>query len=487
MLAPSAGTHPEIPLEMNPTWMLTLLVALSAAFAWSANRRWQLLKVGRGEDRSDNLIERLKGTYEYAFVQKKMGYYPLAGLAHKVIFIGFMVLLLRSVMLWGRGFDPAFSLWILGPKPAHLPLVGDVPLGAIYEFFKDVTATLVILGALVFVYYRGIKHEARMTLSGEGILILAIIIVMMLADMVYDGATLVLWHNYSGLHCAADDGTCDRIRALTAQFGGMAPEGELHWSLFPNPAGSLMAVILEGAGPQQLAIFATAGFWIHSALVLIFANLLPHSKHFHIITAIPNVFARDLAPAGKLPFMGSSEKIGEMVMKASEEPEKAEPVGIARIEDVTWKAILDFYTCTECGRCSDNCPAHKTGKILSPKQLTLDLRDHLYGRENEFLNRPGGPKGEVDDGHGHSGHDGAHGDEHAHGEEHMATTTITATTITHTRTGTTITGTTSRCSPRTPSRSRWCRRTRSTSSPTSSTPTCSGPAPPAAPARSSAR
>ncbi len=84
---------------MNPTWMLTLLVGLTAAFAWSANRRWQLLKVGRSEERTDNLFERLKGTYIYAFAQKKMGYYPLAGLAHKAIFVGFMVLLLRSVML----------------------------------------------------------------------------------------------------------------------------------------------------------------------------------------------------------------------------------------------------------------------------------------------------------------------------------------------------------------------------------------------------
>ena len=106
---------------MNPTWMLTMLVALSAAFAWSANRRWQLLKVGRSEDRSGDLLERLKGTYEYAFVQKKMDYYPLAGLAHKLIFVGFLVLLLRSLMLWGRGFDPAFNLWVLGPEPVHLP------------------------------------------------------------------------------------------------------------------------------------------------------------------------------------------------------------------------------------------------------------------------------------------------------------------------------------------------------------------------------
>jgi Fe-S oxidoreductase len=147
---------------------------------------------------------------------------------------------------------------------------------------------------------------------------------------------------------------------------------------------------------------------------MVFLNLLPHSKHFHILTSLPNAFTTDLTPRGRLPLMAaSSEAIGEMVMKTADEPEKAEPVGISQIEHYTWKAILDFYTCTECGRCSDNCPAHRTGKILSPKQFTLDLRDHLYGRENEFVNRPGGPKGVVDDGHAH-----AHGDAHGHGNGH---------------------------------------------------------------------
>ena len=79
---------------MNPTMMLTLLVSAWAAFAWSANRRWQLLKVGRSENRLDNIGRRLKMLYEYALVQKKMSYYPLAGLAHKLIFLGFSVLLL---------------------------------------------------------------------------------------------------------------------------------------------------------------------------------------------------------------------------------------------------------------------------------------------------------------------------------------------------------------------------------------------------------
>ena len=404
---------------MNPTWMATMLLGLTAAFAWSANRRWQLLKVGKPEGRLDQIGERLKGTYEYAFRQKKMHYYRAAGLAHQLIFVGFLVLLLRSLMLWGRGFDPAFNLWILGPKPVHL-FGAALPLGEIYEFLKDVTASMVIAGALVFIYFRAIKQEARMTLSGEGLLILGIILVMMLADMVYDGATIVLHHKYAALQCAADEALCGRVQALVAPFGGAPAEAaELHWHAFPNPAGSLAAVILDGAGPENLVVLATIGFWTHATLVMVFLNLLPHSKHFHIITAIPNVFTRALGARGRLPLVApTADAIGEMVMKSAEEPETAPAVGVARIEDFTWKAILDFYTCTECGRCSDNCPAHKTGKILSPKQLTLDLRDHLYGREDEFVNRPGGPKGlSADDAHGHAHADG-HGDDHGHGDGH---------------------------------------------------------------------
>ncbi|AUX19980.1 (Fe-S)-binding protein [Sorangium cellulosum] len=395
---------------MNPTWMLTLLVGLFAAFAWSANRRWQLLKVGRGENRLDRIGERLKGTWEYAFRQRKMKYYPLAGLAHKLIFLGFLVLLLRTLILWGRGFDPSFDLWILGHEPVRLPGLGAVPLGGIYEFLKDVMATLVVLGALVFIYYRAIRRERRMTLSVEGLIILGIILTMMVADMLYDGAALALHHEWSTMSCGPDDAKlCERIATVTAPFAGVpADPAALRWHLFPSPAGSLFGVLLAGVSPGALVVLAHVGFWTHVTLVLVFLNLLPHSKHFHIITAIPNVFARNIDPRGRLPLVApSAEAIGEMVMKAAEEPDKAEPVGIARIEDVTWKAILDFYTCTECGRCSDNCPAHKTGKILSPKQLTLDLRDHLYGREGEFLNRPGGPRGVADGGQAQAnGHDG---------------------------------------------------------------------------------
>ena len=113
--------------------------------------------------------------------------------------------------------------------------------------------------------------------------------------------------------------------------------------------------------------------------MLIFLNILPYTKHFHIITAFPNVFLGDLTPRGRLrPLAKTTEELMGKVEKASEgEDTRAARIGYARIEHFTWKDVLDFYTCTECGRCSDNCPATNTGKLLSPKHLTLDLRDHL--------------------------------------------------------------------------------------------------------------
>jgi Fe-S oxidoreductase len=404
---------------MNPTAMLSILVAAICAFAWSANRRWQLLKVGRSENRLDHLLERFAGTWRYAFKQEKMDYYQPAGLAHKLIFVGFLVLLLRSVMLWGRGFQPDFNLWFFGPSQA---------LGSVYDFVKDVSAILVLVGVGVFFYYRVINPQKRMTLHFEGLLILFIIAAMMLADMTYDGAALQLVAHH-GEFCggggagAATAEQCAKIATIVAPFG---PAAHTTWELYPSPAGSFVSSMLEGSKAGTLLFFAQAGFWTHVSLVLLFLNILPHSKHFHIITAIPNVFTRDLTPRGRLkPMADDAEKLMEIVGAAGDlsDPGSA-PVGVGRIEHLSWKAILDFYTCTECGRCSDNCPAHKTGKILSPKHFTLDLRNHLYGREREFIEREGGPKGTngVDphasgDGHAHASANG-HDHDHAHDHDH---------------------------------------------------------------------
>jgi Fe-S oxidoreductase len=367
---------------MGPTAMLTLIFAAFAMFAWSASRRWQLLQIGRPASRLDHIAARLRGTWRYAFRQEKMDYYNPAGWAHKLIFTGFVVLLLNTIMLWGRGFYAPFDLFVLSP---------DKPLGAVYDFAKDCTASGVVVGTLVFFYYRIVAKPKRMALTGEGLLIIGIIFTMMIADMVYSGASLVLASQKQGLCEAATRVAtakeCASIGAIVAPFGTEHFDGT--WSPWPAPAGSLFAVLLHGMSPGALIVLAHAGFWTHSSLVLLFLNLLPHSKHFHVITAIPNVFTRSLKPAGRLePMAENAEKLMETVGAAAEAADPlALPVGIARIEHFTWKSILDFYTCTECGRCSDNCPAHNTGKILSPKHLTLALRDHLYSREEEIVHR----------------------------------------------------------------------------------------------------
>lgn len=323
---------------MQPILMALLLIAGWGVFAYSAKKRWDLMMVGAPERRTDRVGDRLRLTFRYAIAQLRMRRYPLAGAAHMLIFTGFAVLLLRTLVLWGRGFDTGFDLFVLGI---------DQPLGKLYALLKDVFAVLVIVGTLVFLYYRVIARLPRMTLSGEGLVILGIILAMMIADITYDGASMV----------------------RSARAAG-AP---LHFSGW-EPAGSVAQYAVNVLPDGGVNFLRHAGFWAHSTLVLIFLNLLPYSKHFHIITAVPNVYTQSLHPPGRLPPIEDIE--GKL--------EREETLGIRRIDQFSWKSILDFYTCTECGRCSDHCPATNTGKKLSPKHFTLDLRNFLYQHQEEL-------------------------------------------------------------------------------------------------------
>jgi Fe-S oxidoreductase len=364
---------------MSPTAMLTLMFAAFAMFTWSASRRWRLLHIGQPANRLDHIATRARGTWRYAFRQEKMDYYNPAGIAHKLIFTGFVLLNVREMILWGRGYYPPFNMWIFGPGQA---------LGPVFEFSKDLLGIMTLIGTSVFFYYRLIAKPKRMALTLEGLLIIGIISTLMLTDMSYDAASLVL-NAKQGAICDASSRTggaalCSSIATITAPLQGEKWQG---WVAWPGPAASFVGMLVQGLSPQALVWLAHGNFWLHEVLIFLFLNLLPHSKHFHIITAIPNVFLRSLNPAGRLaPMAENAEKLMEKVGAAGEAPDPlALPVGVARIDQFSWKAILDFYTCTECGRCSDNCPAHRTGKILSPKHLTLALRDHLYGREEEFI------------------------------------------------------------------------------------------------------
>ncbi len=333
---------------MSPLFMTLLLSVAVSVFTWQMRRRWRLMRLGPDERRLDRIGERLRRTWQYAFAQRRMRRYRWAGIAHSIIFAGFLVLLLRSLVLFGRGYSPGFDFWGLLGKGT---LIGDA-----YSLLKDLFVVLVILAALVFLYYRLVKRLPRMTLSFEGLLILLIIEAMMWADLLHDGAEQVR-HARAGQTAVA--------------FSAV------------EPAGSAMALALQSTGDSALNVLSHLGLWTHVSLVLAFLNLLPISKHFHIITAIPNVFTQSLRPRGALP------NVPDIAGKV----ERDETLGLKTVDQLSWKAVLDLYTCTECGRCTDHCPAYNTGKLLSPKHLTLDLRDYLYAQEKNLVAAKSGADG----------------------------------------------------------------------------------------------
>ncbi|MDQ3035194.1 MAG: (Fe-S)-binding protein [Myxococcota bacterium] len=355
---------------MNPIAMTVVFAVTLGIFAWSAVQRYRLMMVGAPEPRittdPESLYERFRQVVLIAGLQRKMPMnerYRLAGIAHIAIFFGFNILLLNTLHLWGQAYSRDFDFWGL--------LSEDFVVGQVYSLTKEMIAFFVIAGSLVFVYYRVVAKLPRMTLGVEGLIILGIIITMMLADFMFVGARYVL-----------------ETRAV-----GVTP----HWEWYA-PFGSLFALAITGLSSSTVNVLQHVGFWWHSSFVLIFLNLLPYSKHFHIITSAFNVFFQVLEPRGKLPDVDDLE--GKI--------ERDEPIGVAKIENLSWKHNLDLYTCTECGRCSDNCPAFVTGKKLSPKHLTLALRDHLYDLEEHFIGNAGieAPKGVIND--------AAHG-KHVHG------------------------------------------------------------------------
>ncbi len=354
---------------MNPILMTVIFFVTLGTFAWSAHRRTRLLlAMGHESDFTlevPSLVQRVKNLFVYALGQRKMpaGKYRVPGLAHMAIFGAFGVLLLNTLVLWGRAYDPSFTFFGLVDE-THV-------VGKLYSFVKELAAFGAIAGSLVFVYYRVVRHEKRMTLSGEGLAILGVIITMMLGDYMY----------VAGSH------------VLAARQIGEAPVW--HWYA---PFGTALGLAISGLSDHAVWWVEQVGFWWHATWVLLFLNTLPYTKHFHVITALPNVFLEPLTPHGKLPDVEDIE--GKL--------EREEPIGISRIEHLSWKQALDLYTCTECGRCTDNCPAAQTGKMLSPKHFTLALRDHLYDLEDELIGHTGIERPQ--------GLDEKHAELHVHGD-----------------------------------------------------------------------
>ena len=313
---------------------IALIVLAGAAFTATALRWTALLGVMRNtqrrDPRLDRIPDRIRDVGVYVLAQARLLRWPYAGILHALIFWGFLILLTAIAQaiveaLW-QGFR--FNL---------LPGSGAI------AFLQDMFFLLVECGVVMALVNRLFVNPIRFRGShrGDAILILAWIATLLLAMEL----------NY----------------ATRIAMG--APEALAQW----RPIGSAFASIFRPLGANSEALLVLHGifFWLHLALVFGFLVYLGYSKHLHIITAVFNVFFRNENPKGKLPSLDI-----EAVMNAEDEADQH--FGPVNIEHFSWKDMLDLYTCTECGRCQTHCPAWNTGKVLSPKTLITDLRDHAY-------------------------------------------------------------------------------------------------------------
>jgi Fe-S oxidoreductase len=307
---------------MAPILATLIIAAGLALFLWTISYRIRPLLFSRKEVRWDDPLTRTEKLIEYGFGQKRMPAKPerAAGIAHVWIFVAFIVAQLGTLTSFGLAYDPGF----------HLPfLAHETQLGQAYLFTKDVIDILGTLGCAVFLYFRLVEKKERMTLSWEGVFILCMIIGVLWTDVLIDAAAL----------------------AKSA--------GEVPWYL--PVSGKVAQWFLYGMSPHAAANAMTFGVLLHIAIVMSFLNFLPMGKHFHIITGLPTVYFQRLTPMGQLSKL---------------DLENATSFGVSKLTDLSWKEILDTYSCTECGRCQTYCPTYDTGKPLTHKEVNRAIRHH---------------------------------------------------------------------------------------------------------------
>jgi Fe-S oxidoreductase len=329
-----SSIHPAIDTYLGiPGYIFgwSILIVGLFLFFYIIYWRYSLIRMGQFDPRLSSIGKRILDLITYGFIQKRQPRYFWAGFLHIMIFWGFVVLGLRSIDLLTQGLN----LPILSPFMHGM-------FGSFYNTLKDIFELIVLIACVSAMLRRAIAKPERYEGSHtfEAHLVLGLIGFLMITDMFYEGSALILI------------------------------KSEETWL----PASQLAAFVLPDSAPRFLRAVHSSSYWLHLLTLFFFLNFLPLGKHFHIITALPNVFFRKLSKGSIKPARWGVEDIEEL-----------ETLGVEKLEDFTWKHILDFYTCTECGRCSDNCPANLVGRPLSPKMITIKLRDHSYKRVPIFM------------------------------------------------------------------------------------------------------
>ncbi|MDB5192594.1 MAG: (Fe-S)-binding protein [Segetibacter sp.] len=331
--------------------ILFVLVVAAAIwfFATNAQKIRRNILLGRHHEVESTRAERWNKVFLLAFGQKKMFKKPVVAIMHFVIYAGFIIINLEILEIVLDG--------IFGTHRLFAPTLGSL-YGFLINAF-EVLALGVILVCTLFLYRRNVKKVDRLNrreLDGwpksDANYILVFEIVLM---------TLFLTMN------ASDKALQQLNHGHYAQTGNFFVSG-------------LITPLFQNLSAETLVGIERTCWWLHIVGVLIFLNYLPYSKHLHVVLAFPNTYYSSATPMGKFQNMPEIQQEVLYAMQPELAPTgEAQPVkfGAKDVPDLTWKNLLDAYSCTECGRCTEACPANQTGKKLNPRKIMMDTRDRM--------------------------------------------------------------------------------------------------------------
>ena len=340
---------------MNPLLMSVLLIVGLALFSRTMVGKVRLLLALEPANRANHIIERLKNLVLIAIGQKRLvgrKKERAPGIMHALIFWGFCILLIRSLHLYGQGFAKGFQLPFLGE---------EFIWGYLYIALKDIMEVIVLLMIVYAIFRRAVLKPKRLHNTWEAYLVLAMIGILMISDLLYDGARfnlITLFQNPDNLHFFKNP-----------NFGP-----EFIWTPITVGVAALLSS-LNADTTQMILVFM---FWLHVVTQLTFLNLLPLGKHFHVITALPNVFLKNL---------GYPHDKAKLLDLEDETAWEDESLGINHIHQFNWKQGLDLYTCTECGRCKEVCPTYTTDKPLNLHDFNDKLKVELLDNASNLIKR----------------------------------------------------------------------------------------------------
>ncbi len=357
---------------------IAFIIIAGVAFALayrSFSRIYKNIRLGKSEAINDRKGERWKRVLLIAFGQKKMFKNPLVAVLHLFIYVAFLATQVELIEIIADG--------LFGVHRIFAPYLGILYTVAIniIEFLS----VLALVATVVFLYRRNLLRIPRFVKSEldgwprlDANLILIFEIILIFGIMTMNGADAML----QGLNPAyyPDTGTL-----LISSWVGpniIMPVLAALQPVLSGVAGMWSASVPEGADAYtygSLAFTERLGWWVHLLMVLVFLNYLAVSKHLHIALAFPNTYFSKLDPQGKMKNMPEVEKEVRAMMDpegaGADSGEEIPEFGAGDVTGLSWKNILDAYSCTECGRCTAACPASITGKKLSPRKVMMDVRD----------------------------------------------------------------------------------------------------------------